>query len=230
MGETREFLRRKGGGLPHLRVETWGTRFGGGFDEGIEGMAYAEPCGNEVAGLHPAEDPGDGAEIFDGALLLRAGVGALGGAGTDAGVFQLGDGCGLLEVGEGVGGFGDVFAVKGVAGGREGFKGLFPAWKQDAGEVGLPFIRLRSARMTSEYFQLSTSPCSVRRSAPLKLSSGWAKMARWVGPPPRPTVPPRPWKRRSLTPVSRATSWRARWALKISHVLVNMPPSLFESE
>ncbi len=50
--------------------------------------------------------------------------------------------------------------------------------------------------MTSEYFQLSTSPCSVMRSSPVKLSIGCAKMARWVGPPPRPTVPPRPWKRR----------------------------------
>ena len=38
-------------------------------------------------------------------------------------------------------------------------------------------------------------------------------MARWVGPPPRPTVPPRPWKSRSFTPHSRATSCSARWAL-----------------
>ena len=90
--------------------------------------------------------------------------------------------------------------------------------------------RLRSARTSSEYFQLRTSPCSVMRSSPSKASMGWAKMARCVGPPPRPTVPPRPWKRRSLTPHSRATSCRARWARKISQVLVSMPPSLLESE
>ena len=90
--------------------------------------------------------------------------------------------------------------------------------------------RLRSARMTSEYFQLSTSPCSVMRSSPVKLSMGWAKMARWVGPPPRPTVPPRPWKRRRVTPHSRATWCSARCAFQISQVQVIMPPSLLESE
>ncbi len=59
---------------------------------------------------------------------------------------------------------------------------------------------------------------------------GWAKMARCVGPPPRPTVPPRPWKSRRVTPHSRATWWRARCAFQISQVLVIMPPSLLESE
>jgi hypothetical protein len=79
-------------------------------------------------------------------------------------------------------------------------------------------------------FQFNTSPCSVMRISPLKLSSGCAKMARCVGPPPRPTVPPRPWNRRSVTPHSRATSCRARCAFQISQVLAIMPPSLFESE
>ena len=65
-------------------------------------------------------------------------------------------------------------------------------------EAAIISSRLRSARTTSEYFQLRTSPCSVMRSSPVKLSRGWAKMARWVGPPPRPTVPPRPWKRRRV--------------------------------
>ena len=32
----------------------------------------------------------------------------------------------------------------------------------------------------------------MMRNSPEKESMGCAKMARWVGPPPRPTVPPRP--------------------------------------
>ena len=160
---------------------------------------------------------------------------AFGGAGAEARVFEFGDGRGLLEVGEGVGVVDDVFAVEGVGGGGELVEGGLPRGKDLAGEVRACFAlalqrsvgagerrrgeaaiissRLRSARTTSEYFQLRTSPCSVMRSSPVKLSMGWAKMARWVGPPPRPTVPPRPWKRRRVTPHSRATWWRARWAL-----------------
>ena len=58
----------------------------------LEGVADAEVGGDEVAGLHPAEDPGDGAEVFHAALFGAGGVGALGGTGADAGVFEFGDG------------------------------------------------------------------------------------------------------------------------------------------
>jgi hypothetical protein len=37
------------------------------------------------------------------------------------------------------------------------------------------------------------------------------------GPPPRPTVPPRPWKRRMRTPARSAAATRARWARYSSH-------------
>ena len=86
------------------------------LDEVLEGVAHAEVGGDDVAGLHPAEDPGDGAEVFHAALAGGAGVGALSGAGADASVLELGDRRGLLEVGEGVGVLGDVFAVEGVGG------------------------------------------------------------------------------------------------------------------
>ncbi len=75
----------------------------------VEGVADAEVRGDELARLHPAEDPGNGAEIGHGFFAA-----ALGGARAEAGVFEFGDGRGLLEVGEGVGVVDDVFAIEGV--------------------------------------------------------------------------------------------------------------------
>ena len=37
------------------------------------------------------------------------------------------------------------------------------------------------------------SPCSVTRSVPSIEPGGCDRIARYVGPPPRPTLPPRPW-------------------------------------
>ena len=61
---------------------------------------------------------------------------ALGGAGAEAGVFELGDGGGLLEVGEGVGVVDDVFVVEGEGGVGELVEGGFPGGEDLAGEVG----------------------------------------------------------------------------------------------
>ena len=139
MGEVGLLRRAQGRFIPSVRSETWATRTLA--DKGSEGVAYAEPGGDEVAGLHPAKDPGDGAEVFHAAGFLRlslgcgAGVGALGGAGADAGVFELGDRGGLLEIGKGVGGVDDVLAVKGVGGLGKGFQGLLPGGEESAGEV-----------------------------------------------------------------------------------------------
>ena len=90
--------------------------------------------------------------------------------------------------------------------------------------------KFHSASTASAYFQLRTSPCSVMRMRPEKQPSGCARIAECVGPPPRPTVPPRPWKSRSFTPHSCATLCRSRCALYNSQVLVSIPPSLLESE
>ena len=70
----------------------------------------------------------------------------------------------------------------------------------------------------------------AREAGLLDLHAGWARIASWVGPPPRPTVPPRPWKRRSRTPCRWATSRSSRWARWISHWEVVMPPNFEESE
>ncbi len=63
--------------------------------------------------------------------------------------------------------------------------------------------RLRRPSSGSEYLLAMISPCSVTRSPPVTLPAGCARIASYDGPPPRPTVPPRPWNRRSLTPCSR---------------------------
>ena len=109
----------------------------------LKRVAYAEVGGDDVAGLHPAEDPGDGAEVFHAALALRAGVGALCRARADAGVFEFGDWGGLLEVGEGVGVFDDVLAVEGVGGCGDLVEGGLPLGEDLAGEVG-DVVRWRS--------------------------------------------------------------------------------------
>ena len=41
-----------------------------------------------------------------------------------------------------------------------------------------------------------------------EVPGGWPRMARLVGPPPRPMAPPRPWKRNSSTPAATQTSAR----------------------
>src|ERR1700760_4258618 len=93
-------------------------------------MAYAEVGGDELARLHPAEDPGDGAKISHGFFAA-----ALGGAGAETRMFEFGYRCGLFEVGEGVGVVDDVFAVKGVRGGGEPVERGLPDGENLAGEV-----------------------------------------------------------------------------------------------
>ena len=44
------------------------------------------------------------------------------------------------------------------------------------------------------YLNEIVSPCSVSLRRPGGCPAGWARMAAWVGPPPRPALPPRPWK------------------------------------
>ena len=60
--------------------------------------------------------------------------------------------------------------------------------------------RLSRARLASAYLSETTSPCSVSFIAPSSTPYGDACTASPAGPPPRPTEPPRPWKRRSRTP------------------------------
>ena len=56
-------------------------------------------------------------------------------------------------------------------------------------------------------------------------------MARWVGPPPRLTDPPRPWNTRRVTPWLPQTSAAARLrAAGRATRLARMPPTFIESE
>ena len=48
-----------------------------------------------------------------------------------------------------------------------------------------------------------TSPCSVSLSRPSTEPGAWPRIARLVGPPPRPMAPPRPWNSVSSTPRRR---------------------------
>ena len=132
----RMMSRKRGKSSPWL--EEGEVAFAGDIvEEVLEGVADAEVGRDEVAGLHPAEDPGDGAEVGHGALSGGAGVFALGGAGADAGVFELGDGGGLFEVGEDFGVVDDVLLVEGEGGGGELVEGGLPGGEDFAGEVGL---------------------------------------------------------------------------------------------
>ena len=67
----------------------------------------------------------------------------------------------------------------------------------DGGQRELDVLRARPGR---RYLSEITSPCSVSLISPSSVPHGCARIASWVGPPPRPIVPPRPWKRRSRTP------------------------------
>ena len=54
------------------------------------------------------------------------------------------------------------------------------------------------------YFCEIASPCSVIRRSKSRVRPGNASRKRWLGPAPRPIVPPRPWKKRIRTPASFA--------------------------
>ena len=54
--------------------------------------------------------------------------------------------------------------------------------------------RLRCASPGSPYLNAIVSPCSVTFSRPGGSPCGCARIAAYVGPPPRPALPPRPWK------------------------------------
>ena len=77
--------------------------------------------------------------------------------------------------------------------------------------------RLRYASPGSPYLNAIVSPCSVTFSRPGGSPCGCARIASYVGPPPRPALPPRPWKTVSSTPRARATSASATSARRISH-------------
>lgn len=75
-----------------------------------------------------------------------------------------------------------------------------------------------------------TSPCSVKRMAPVRAAGGAERIARPARPPPRPTVPPRPWKKRTVQPWFAAASPICCCAVWSAAFAARNPPSLLESE
>ena len=62
--------------------------------------------------------------------------------------------------------------------------------------------RLRRARPSNPYLNETVSPCSVSFMRPGGCAAGCEAIAAWVGPPPRPALPPRPWKIVSADPMA----------------------------
>ena len=87
----------------------------------LQRVADAEPGGDGVAALHPAEDPGNGAQIFEAAALAAAR-----GARADAGCIEFVHRRRLLEIFEHVRIVGDVAAVDAVGLLRHLFDRFFP--------------------------------------------------------------------------------------------------------
>mmetsp|Transcript_16328 Transcript_16328/g.48948 ORF Transcript_16328/g.48948 Transcript_16328/m.48948 type:complete len:226 (-) Transcript_16328:2068-2745(-) len=101
----------------------------------------------------------------------------------------------------------DTFDISTMTSRHSGFGALVGA--RDASSTALVYrSRVRKAASSSPNCCSSTSPCTVTRMLPLMVLGGCDRMARWVGPPPRPTVPPRPWNRVSFTLNSLATLTR----------------------
>ncbi len=90
--------------------------------------------------------------------------------------------------------------------------------------------RWRRAITWCPYLAKITSPCSVTLNRPSTEPGAWASTARPAGPPPRPSAPPRPWKRVSVTSRSAAHRTSRSWASNNRSVALTGPSSLAESE
>ncbi len=118
---------------------------------------------------------------------------------ADLGVFQLADGRGLLEVSDDLGIFENVFAIKAegrlqrARRARPPTRGLSTPVKWPSGsralgrasassDAAIISSRLRSARTSSAYLKLSTSPCSVMRNWPSKAVHGLGEDGAMRGP------------------------------------------------
>ncbi len=80
----------------------------------------------------------------------------------------------------------------------------------------------RLARPTSgwPYLLATTSPCSVMRTPASTAPAGSDRMASKLEPPPRPTAPPRPWKKRTRMSRLRTVSTSRAMAVRIAQVEV----------
>ncbi len=89
-------------------------------------------------------------------------------------------------------------------------------WGRDRPVASVALAASSSSRCAisgTAYLAVSTSPCSVIFRRPRTVPGGSARIAPLVGPPPRPTAPPRPWKKHQLTPWRLSTSASRTWAV-----------------
>merc|ERR1719172_400280 len=164
----------------------------------LDGLARAEPHGEVEARLRPCEDPGDRPQRLD------AGRGPpLAGAATDVHTPDLRLRRGGLE-------------EPGAAQAGELLHRLPPlGLRGDRGVEAVLHVaavymsRVRKHSSVSPKSLSMISPWIVTLRFPLIVPGGWLRTASWHGPPPRPTVPPRPWKNVTCTPKSLPTSTRA---------------------
>ena len=90
-----------------------------------------------------------------------------------------------------------------TAGGRARFRAL---GAEASSTADATCSRCRRAIARLPYLAKITSPCSVTLKWPPTEPGAWARTARLAGPPPRPSAPPRPWKRVSRNAVARRPS------------------------
>src|SRR5258708_37684360 len=81
-----------------------------------------------------------------------------------------------------------------------------------------------------EYRAKTTSPCSVTLKWPAIEPGAWARIARFAGPPPRPSAPPRPWNRVNRTPRLAAQRTSCAWASYKARLADPGPTSLVDPE
>ena len=90
--------------------------------------------------------------------------------------------------------------------------------------------RCRRAITGWPYRAKITSPCSVTLNRSATEPGAWASTARPVGPPPRPSAPPRPWNMVSRMSLASAQAAISACASNSRRVALAGPSSLAESE
>ena len=167
--------------------------------ETLQSLAHSVPRRYSVTALHPPKYPRDGAQILETPTLSSARW-----ARADASRIQFLYRRGLLKVFQHVGILGNVAAVGTVSFLRHLVHRLFPARLILRRNRLLPWTRQRFQAGRNHQLQVPLRQHRIRilpvenfsllgdANAPGKGSFWLRQDCRWVGPPPRPTVPPRP--------------------------------------
>mmetsp|Transcript_14122 Transcript_14122/g.47123 ORF Transcript_14122/g.47123 Transcript_14122/m.47123 type:complete len:210 (-) Transcript_14122:1972-2601(-) len=105
------------------------------------------------------------------------------------------------------------------------------AWKESRSTAAVKMSSVRVATSGAPKLKPMHSPCSVMRKRPSIVAGGCARMARYVsGLPPRPTVPPLPWKKVTSTLNCFATASIFSCCSYCAHDAARRPASFALSE